>query len=116
MATRLLTCDTYQYDDWWPAYRQALLMAQGFGLVVDETIQGEPDGILVREFEKALYVERGGQLETDATRAEQARQDRLKANQDRERQLYRWLHARSPHGRGNPMVGAGSNQPTGRLL
>lgn len=87
----------------WPELRQALLMAQGFGLVVDKTIRGEPDAILVREFAIALYVERGGTyLSEEDRQQESARRDRIRENRVRERDLAKWLYARSPHGRGNP--------------
>lgn len=55
-----------------PELRQAILKEQGFGLVVwtdgkegrPKPIYGEPDAILVREFEMAMFVERGGVIET----------------------------------------------------
>lgn len=87
----------------WPQLRQALLMAQGFGLVVDKTIQGEPDAILVREFRLAMYVERGGTYLSDEERQQEStRRDRIRENRVRERDLAKWLYARSPYGRGNP--------------
>jgi hypothetical protein len=98
----------WNYADW----RQAQLMAQGFGLVVDVTVQGEPDALLEAEFRMALYVERGGILETDRAREEQAaKESRRKQVQDRERELARWLFSRSENGRGNPRIGYGGNRP-----
>lgn len=89
----------------WPELRQALLMAQGFGLVVDVRVQGEPDAILEKEFALALYVERGGAFLSDEERArEAARRDRIRENRIRDRELTRWLFARSPLGRANPWV------------
>jgi len=98
--------------EYWATLRQGLLMAQGFGLVVDMTIQGEPDARLVHEFALAMWVERGGVLkDTDEVRAEASRQARLKAEADADRQRYRWLHSRSKLGRGNPWVGYGGGRP-----
>ncbi len=56
-----------------PELRQAILKEQGFGLVVwtdgkegrPKPIYGEPDAILVKEFEMAMFVERGGVIETE---------------------------------------------------
>ncbi len=55
-----------------PELRQAILKEQGFGQVVrtdgkngnPRPIYGEPDGILCREFELAMFVERGGVIQT----------------------------------------------------
>jgi hypothetical protein len=91
--------------DRWPELRQALLMAQGFGLVVDVTVQGEPDAVLVREFALAMYVERGGTyLSDEEQQQESRRRDRIREHRVRERDLSRWLYSRSPYGRGNPWV------------
>lgn len=124
MVERLQESDGFPWapGEYWPQLRQGLLMAQGFGLVVDELIQGEPDAKLVHEFTVAMWVERGGVLKTDATRVAQAlRRDRLKAQADQERQIYRWLHSRSANGRGNPWIGYGGGRPiatqrTGSLI
>jgi hypothetical protein len=91
--------------DQWPELRQALLMAQGFGLVVDVTVQGEPDAVLVREFALAMYVERGGTYLSDEEQQHQRRRrDRISEHLIRERDLSKWLYSRSPYGRGNPWV------------
>jgi hypothetical protein len=98
--------------EYWVTLRQGLLMAQGFGLVVDMTIQGEPDARLVQEFELAMWVERGGQFkDTDDVLAEAARQARLKDEADADRQRYRWLYRRSAKGKGNPWIGYGGGRP-----
>lgn len=95
--------------DRWPELRQALLMSQGFGLVCDVTVYGEPDALLVREFELAMYVEGGGQFVSDEEREwESRRRDRIRENRIRDRELTRWLYKRSPHGRGNPWVSMAS--------
>lgn len=92
-------------SDRWPELRQALLMAQGFGLVCDVTVYGEPDALLVREFELAMYVERGGEFVSDEEREwERRRRDRIRENRIRDRELTKWLYKRSPNGRGNPWV------------
>lgn len=97
-------------SDRWPELRQALLMSQGFGLVCDVTVYGEPDALLVQEFELAMYVERGGQFVSDEEREwESRRRDRIRENRIRDRDLTKWLYARSPHGRANPWVSM-SNQ------
>jgi hypothetical protein len=114
IVLRAMEDDWYGVDpaDYWATYRQGLLMAQGFGLVVDLTIQGEPDARLVREFAIAMWVERGGILrDTDDVLAEAARQARLKAEMEADRERYRWLYRRSAKGRGNPLVGYGGGRP-----
>jgi hypothetical protein len=89
-------------SDRWPELRQALLMAQGFGLVCDVTVQGEPDARLVGEFELAMYVERGGQFVSDEERAWESRhRDRIRENRIRDRELTKWLFSRHEYGRGN---------------
>jgi hypothetical protein len=92
-------------SDRWPERRQALLMCQGFGLVCDVTVYGEPDALLIREFELAMYVERGGQFVSDEEREwESRRRDRILENRVRDRDLTKWLFKRHPYGRGNPWV------------
>src|SRR5574341_1372003 len=84
--------------DRWPELRQAMLMAQGFGLVCDVTVYGDPDARLVREFELAMYVERGGQFVSEEEREWQSRRrDRIRENRIRDRDLTKWLYKRSPH-------------------
>jgi len=96
--------------DRWPELRQALLMAQGFGLVVDVTVQGEPDARLVREFAIAMHVEQGGSYRSpEAIREEEAKRKQERDRRDRERELLHWIYDRSPAGRGNPWVGYGGN-------
>lgn len=103
MALAIQKGDALYGPSRWPELRQALLMAQGFGLVVDVTVQGEPDAILVREFGLAMYVEQGGTYLSDEERAiESHRRDLIRENRVRERDLAKWLYGRSPHGRGNP--------------
>lgn len=92
-------------SDRWPELRQALLMAQGFGVVVDVTMQGEPDGRLVNEFALAMHVEQGGRyLSPDEQQRASNSRDHVREQQTRERDLGRWLYSRSPHGRGNAWV------------
>ncbi len=98
-------------SDRWPEFRQALLMSQGFGLVCDVTVYGEPDALLVREFMIAMYVERGGQFVSEDEREwESRRRDRIRENRIRDRELTRWLFKRSPNGRGNPWVSMSHRQ------
>lgn len=72
-----------------PELRQALLKEQGFGQVVrtdgldgnPPPIYGEPDGVLVSEFRKAMFVEQGGVITTVETLLEIARESRGRSTQ-----------------------------------
>lgn len=114
-AFRARQSDGFRDDNRWPVLRQGLLMAQGFGLVVNEFVQGEPDGFLVAEFEKALFVERGGQLEDTAeTLYEKVLSDIRGESKLKEQDLTKWAFNRL--GRRNPIVGGGSNEKLRRVI
>ena len=104
MALRIMEGDGFPFDESrWAALRQARMYLQAFHVVSDLEIQGEPDGQLVEELRRCLYVEQGGVLETPRAIAEQsALRDRQRERQVREREMVHWLWGRSPHGRGNP--------------
>lgn len=97
--------------------RQGLLMAQGFGLCVDVTVFGIPDGRLVRGFERFLAAERGHEV-VDERQAlyDKVMRDMEGEIKNRDRELTKWLWKRGGRERTNAWVGAGSNQQTGRLL
>jgi hypothetical protein len=86
----------------WPELRQALLMAQGFGLLAEVSVQGEPDGALVAALERAVS-ERRQPVEPDPEELE--RQAAAAERRTRERELLSWLYRRSPYGRANPWIG-----------
>ena len=90
--------DGFPDEERWPKLRQALLKEQGFGVVVRETIQGEPDDILVAEFSKAMFVERGGVIDTAEKRAKRKRRDRARTNRQWEADKVKEAYFR---GRGN---------------
>jgi hypothetical protein len=104
MALRVRAGDGYAFtEDRWAALRQGLMYAQGFHVISDLEIQGEPDGQLVEELRRCLFVENGGVLETPRALAEQAAlRDRQRERQVRERDMVHWLWGRSVYGRGNP--------------
>lgn len=104
MALRIKAGDGFPFDEGrWAALRQAQMYLQGFNVLSDLEIQGEPDAQLLEELRRCLYVEQGGQLETPRALAEEsARRDRQRERQVREREMVHWLWGRSPHGRGNP--------------
>ena len=81
-----------------PELRQARLQEQGFGLVVRKRIQGEPDDMLVAEFRKAMYVERGGEIDNDEKKLARARIGRQRDTAQWERDKTHELFFR---GRGN---------------
>ena len=84
--------DGFPDEERWPKLRQALLKEQGFGVVVREKIQGEPDDILVAEFTRAMFVERGGVIDNEEKRAKRARRsrqrDRAQWEKDKVKQAY----------------------------
>ncbi len=102
--------DGFPDEERWPKLRQALLKEQGFGVVVRETIQGEPDDILVAEFTKAMFVERGGVIDTADKRAKRARRSRQRDRLQRDKDLTKEAYFR---GRGNICFAARSAN-TGR--
>jgi hypothetical protein len=104
MALRIQAGDGYAFDQGrWEAKRQALMYAQGFHVIADLEIQGEPDAQLVEELRRCLFVERGGILETPRAIAEEsARRDRERERKVREREMVHWLWGRSRFGRSNP--------------
>lgn len=110
MAARIREGDGHPLkEDWspvggrWAALRQALLMSQGFGLVSEVQVDGEPDARIVEELRRAKFVEQGGVLESEEAAAEESvRRDRIRENKVRERELAKWLWSRSKYGRGNP--------------
>lgn len=67
-----------------PEMRQAILKEQGFGVVVREFIRGEPDDILVAEFAKAMFVERGGEIDTEEKKEKRARRSRQRTTAQRD--------------------------------
>lgn len=75
------------------ALQHALLLSYGWKLIADVTVVGaEYDGVLVDEFRKAMFVERGGTLLTDEElAAESARRDRIRENKLREREAVRQI-------------------------
>lgn len=116
MALRVQAGDGFRAGDRWPELRQALLMAQGFGLAFEMVIQGEPNGQLVQEFARWLCGERQREARR---RQESAARDRTREQATRERDLTKWLYSRSPHGRGNPWVAQGRTPratTTGRMI
>ncbi len=90
--------DGFPDNDRGPNLRQAMLKEQGFGYVVRETIQGEPDDILVAEFTKAMFVERGGVIDNAEKRAKRARRSRQRDRLQRDKDLTKEAYFR---GRGN---------------
>ena len=84
--------DGFPDEERWLKLRQALLKEQGFGVVVMETIRGEPDDILVAEFTKAMFVERGGEVDNKEKREKRARRSRQRARaqweKDKVKQAY----------------------------
>jgi hypothetical protein len=86
----------------WPELRQALLMAQGFGLLAEVNVQGEPDAALVATMERVL-TQRDTPTEPDPD--EVAKTAAAAERQIRDRELLHWLYDRSPYGRANPWVG-----------
>lgn len=93
-------------------------MAQGFGLCCDLTVPGDPDGRLIREFEKFLATERGHHVvDEEQALYDKVARDIASAQADRERDLNKWLFRRGGISRkGLRGVGAGSNTPTGRPI
>jgi hypothetical protein len=77
-------------------------MAQGFGLLAEVSVQGEPDGALVAALERAVS-ERRQPVEPDPEELE--RQAAAAERRTRERELLSWLYRRSPYGRANPWIG-----------
>lgn len=110
MAVRILDGDGL-YDEFgqpvsqWPELRQALLMAQGFGLADEVRVQGEPDDKIVAVFREFTAGERGHRIDPVVRKA------RNRRISDIERELYTWLFKRSPKGRGDSMIGYGGGVP-----
>lgn len=76
--------DGFPDEDRMPEMRQAILKEQGFGVVVREVIRGEPDDILVGEFAKAMFVERGGEIDTEEKKEKRARRSRQRSMAQRD--------------------------------
>lgn len=106
----------YGSGDRWPDLRQGLLMAQGFGLVVDQRIQGEPDARLVYEFERAMHFERTGYMEeTEEERVfREVKADKEREDRNMERELGKWAFRRM--GRRKSLIGGGSNEKRRRTI
>jgi len=86
------------------ALQHALLRAQGFEILKDVVVHGQPDAVLEYELRRIRYLEQH-HLEELTPEEQQAESDRRSQRNDRrlyERELASRIFHRSPYGRGNP--------------